>query len=179
MQANNALSGRLIEAVRAGGVAPGDARTSSLSVRPRFSMSDEDRAGETGRRPRILGYVAENSLSLRLRDLSRAADVVSALFTAGANQVTGPTFSHADPAPARGRARKAAIAEAQAEAADYAEALGMRMSRVLRVSERGDFEMEGPSEIIVTGSRLSRTPIEPGEISTRLRVWIDYAMVPK
>ena len=55
----------------------------------------------------------------------------------------------------------------------------MRVVRVLRVSERGNFEWEGRETITVTGSRIRRTPIEPGELTTRISVWIDYALAPR
>lgn len=179
LQANNALASRLIEAARAGGVQPADVRTVGLSVMPRFNPGEDDRAEAEGRRPRITGYVARNEVELRLRDVARAGDVVSELFAAGANQVRGPEFSHSDPKPAQDRARKDAIANAQEEAAAYADALGMRVARVLRVSQRGSFEAEEGDRIVVTGSRISRTPIEPGELSTRVRVWVDYALLPR
>jgi hypothetical protein len=149
-------------------------------VTPRFSPGDDERAELEGRRPRITGYIARNEVELRLRDLARAGQVVSDLFSAGANQVRGPEFSHSDPRPARDRARRNAVTSAQAEATAYADALGMRVSRVLRVSQRGPFEGEDQgSSIVVTGSRIAATPIEPGEISTRVRVWVDYALLPR
>jgi uncharacterized protein YggE len=178
LAANNALANRLLDAVRAQGVAPRDVRTEELSVKPQFDKTDEQRANDEDRSPRIVGYIATNTLSLRLRDLSKAPDIVNALFEAGANNVHGPSFELSDPAPARREARRAAIAAARVQADDYAGALGMRISRVLRVSERGDFDEENGNSITVTGSRIPPTPLEPGEVTTRIQVWIDYAMVP-
>jgi len=101
------------------------------------------------------------------------------MFLAGANTVGGPTFSLSDSKPAERQARTAAVAAALEEAETYASALNMRVGRVLRVSERGDFDEEGGEYIVVTGSRIRRTPIEPGELTTRVNVWIDYALVPR
>ena len=178
LAANNALANRLLDAVRAQGVAPRDVRTEELSVKPQFDKTDEQRANDEDRSPRIVGYVATNTLRLTLRDLGKAPDIVNALFEAGANNVHGPSFGLSDPAPAQREARRAAVAAARSQADEYAAALGMRISRVLRVSEHGDFDEENGNYITVTGSRISPTPLEPGEISTRIQVWIDYAMVP-
>jgi uncharacterized protein YggE len=177
LAANNVLANRLLEAVRAQGVAPKDVQTEELSVRPQFAKTDEERASDEGRSAQIVGYVATNSVALTLRDLSKAPDIVDALFEAGANNVRGPDFSLSDPAPAQRDARRAAVAAARTQADEYAAALGMRVSRVLRVSERGTFQQEGGQSITVTGSRIPRSPVEPGEITTRITVWIDYAMV--
>ena len=177
LASNSALANRLIEAVRAAGVPTADVRTSELSVSPRFA--DDSRRESEDRPPRILGYVASNQVELRLRDLAKAPQIVESLFQNGANQVRGPSFSLSDPKPARAAARRDAVAAATEEATAYADALNMRIVRVLRVSERGDPRGEENNSIIVTGSRVSRTPIEPGETTTSLTLWIDYAMAPK
>jgi uncharacterized protein YggE len=176
LSANSALAGRLIDAVRRAGVEPRDVRTAELSVDPRFE--DRGRDGEE-RAPRITGYTATNRVELRLRELAKAPDVIGALFQAGANSVRGPSFSLADPKPAEREARRAAVAAAKEEADTYAEALGMRVARVLRASERGTFEQARGEEIVVTGSRIARTPVEPGELATQIEISIDYALVPR
>jgi uncharacterized protein YggE len=182
MSANSALATRLIDVVRSQGIDPRDAKTTELSVEPRLEeLSDDaaERAERDGRGPRILGYVANNKLELRLRDLAKAPDIIDALFSAGANTVNGPRFSLADPAPAERLARRAAVAAAREEADTYAEALGMRVSRVLRVTERGEFDWDAGDSITITGSRIRRPNLGAGELTTRITVWIDYAMVPR
>lgn len=179
MAANAVAADRVVGELRKHGVRPEDMRTSELSVDPQFDPKDQERANEEDREPRIVGYVAKNTLRLTLRDLGKAADIIDALFEAGVNSVQGPRFSHSDPKPAQRRARAAAVAEARLEAETYAEALGMRVARVLRLSERGQFDDGDDDVIIVTGSRIRRTPIEPGELTTSIEVWIDYALAPR
>lgn len=179
LSANSALANRLVEAVRANGVLPADVQTSELSVAPQFDERDSDRADREDRKPRITGYIARNRLQLRLRDLAKAPLIVDSLFGAGANEVRGPAFSIKDPRAPHAQARRAAVASALEEASAYAEAMNMRISRVLRVSQRGDFDMQAGNTIVVTGSRMLATPVEPGEIRTSVQVWIDYAMLPK
>ena len=176
---NAAAADRVVEALRMQGVTPEDMRTSELTVDPQIDPADQERADAEDREPRIVGYLAKNQLEVRLRDLRRAPDVIDALFKAGANSIGGPRFALSDPLPAQREARRAAVAQARVEADTYAEALGMRVLRVLRVSERGRFDYQGGEEIVVTGSRIRRTPIEPGELTTSINVWIDYAMVPR
>jgi uncharacterized protein YggE len=179
LRSNAALATRLIDAVRASGVEPSEIRTQELSVKPTLDEGDRSRAESEGRRPNITGYVATNRVRIQLNDLNRAPDIIDAMTGAGANDVRGPSFSLSNPAPAVREARRAAVAAALVEANTYAEALNMRIVRVLRVSERGDPDEEEGEDIVVTGSRIPRTPIEPGEIATTVNVWIDYAMVPR
>lgn len=178
LAANSTLANQLLAAVRANGIEPRDVQTSQLTVAPQFARDRGAADGEEGVR-RITGYLARNRLQLRLRDLARAPDVINALFEAGANEVNGPHFTVSEPEPALRAARRAAVAEARLEADTYADALGMKVARVLRVSERQSFESEEDGYIVVTGSRIPQTPLEPGEVRVQVKVWIDYAMVPR
>ena len=177
LEANSQLADRMIEAVRRHGVEPRDIRTTELTVTPQFEELSRG-AEESGRVPRILGYVATNKVELRLRDLASAPLLIDTLFTAGANNVHGPQFAHSDPTLEERKARHAAVAAARLEADTYAEALGMRVARILRVSERGPFDTSA-RYISVSGSRIRPTPIEPGALTTRIDLWIDYALVPR
>jgi uncharacterized protein YggE len=180
LAANNQLANRLVDAVRAQGVAAADVRTEELTVQPQFARSAENRDSDDQLPSRITGYIATNSLALTLRDLSKGPGLVDALFQAGANKVEGPTFFLSDPAPARRQAREAAVATALDQATAYAEALHMRIGRVLQVSERGDVRMgDALNDLPAVRSTFSRTtPLEPGDVATQVTVWIDYALVP-
>lgn len=174
--ANNAAADRVLARMRMLGVSAQDIRTRELSVRPRLARGrDEEEVA-----PRILGFTANNQVELRLRDLGRAGDIISAAFEAGANNVEGPRFSLSDAAPQRRSAARDGVRLAREEAENYADALGMRISRVLRVTERGRAEERGAGNYItVSGSRLRSTPVEPGEIDTQVRVWVDFALAPR
>ncbi|UIJ44279.1 SIMPL domain-containing protein [Sphingomonas cannabina] len=172
LAANAKVAERLVGAVREAGVADADVRTSDLSVGPRY-RPDKD-GGETDE---IIGYRASNRLSIRIRDIGAAPRVIDALMNAGATGLNGPTFSFSDDAPLKAKARTDAVAAAERQARDYAAALGMRIARVLRVSERSA-RHDGDNDIIVTGYAAGRAkaPVKPGEQSVAVTVWIDYAL---
>jgi uncharacterized protein len=170
MAANAGRAERLITAAASAAIAERDLRTSDLSVSPRYR---EDRNGNDS--DEIIGYRARNRLTIRVRDVARAPAVVDALIDTGATDLSGPNFSFADPAPLIARARADAVRKAEQQARDYAAALGMRVARVLRVSERRASN-DGGNDIIVTGSRVAAAPIRPGEQKVGGTVWIDYAL---
>ena len=176
LRENAALVARMVDVVRRAGIEPRDVRTSGLRVEPRMQADEQGRAAAAGRAPRILGYVVENRLEVRFRDLGRASEIMEALFASGANSVSGPRFSLQDPAPARRTAERDAAAQARLEADNYAAAFGKRVSRILRISERRSWEEDGGEAIVVTGSRIA-TPIEPGELATRSTIFVDFALV--
>lgn len=176
--ANAALAQRLIAAVRSTGVDARDLRTSSFRVTPRFRGNRDEADGEA-RSPIILGYVVTNDVEIRLRELARAESLIAALFAAGANSVRGPRFSLSDERPARRAAERAAIAEARAEAENYAAAIGKRVGRLLRVGDRRTSSASFSDAIVVTGSRGAATPIESGEIETQATVYVDFALLDR
>lgn len=176
---NDEVANRLVEVVRSRRVDARDIRTTVLRVRPQY---ERDRPGENNdQERRIVGYSATNTLELRLRDLTRAPELLDALLSAGANNVSGPSFTLAEARPARLAAQRAAVELARQEAENYAAALGMRITRLLRVSERSrDRGSEGQNYITVMGRRIGAgPPIQPGEIETAVTVWVDFALAPR
>jgi uncharacterized protein YggE len=169
---NNMLAASLIDAVRKSGLRVGGLKTSQLTVDPRFAEPRRDDAPT-----RIMGYVARNQLDVEIAEVAQAGSLISLLFEAGANEIRGPVFGLRDPAPMRRAAERAAIAEARAEAQNYAAALGLKVARVVRVFDR-NFRDTDDGSIVVTGSRVRPTPVEPGEISFETTVNVEFLLTP-
>ncbi|MBD2841578.1 SIMPL domain-containing protein [Erythrobacter rubeus] len=174
LDANNRRLGPVVEMLRAQGIAASDIQTSGLEVQPQYS-DQRDRREE-----RIIGFRASNRLTVTSRDLERAGELISALFNAGVNSIDGPYFAVAEGAkePLTREAEADALREAQAQAESTAAALGMRISRVLLVSDSEVEFQNGSGYIVVTGSRLARTPIEPGQIEIKAEYDVEYAAIP-
>lgn len=185
--ANSRAIAAVIAGLRGAQVEPRDIRTRQISVQPRFAR--ENGGGYGGEAARISGYVAQNSVQVTTRDLARAPEIVATAFEAGANSVQGPSFTVEDRGEAIAAARADALAKARAEAEAYAAGLGMRIARTLRVSERG--RSTAVSDIVVSSARMSAgappppppppppAPIEAGELTQTLELWIDYTLVPR
>jgi uncharacterized protein len=184
--ANAVLAQRVIAAIRGAGIEARDIRTSNFQVLPRFEDDRESaNPADRSRLPRILGYEVTNMVTIRLRDLASAPSVISRLFAAGANSVSRPRFSVSDEHAAQAAefaAERAAIALARAKAENYAAALGRRVGRILRISERriwtqGD---EADQNTAVMGSLFQpTTPIEAGELRANATVFVDFALAPQ
>lgn len=177
---NNRGMQRILAALAAQGVSPEAVSSVNLSLEPQYP---DDRSSE--RDVRIIGYTAENDIEIAFDDFAAAERIISALFDAGANQVRGPNFSLQDEArvdAVKAAAERDAVRRARLEADNYAKALGMRVARILRVSDRalGDnrYETRGQS-IRVTGSRIPPTPLRPEPIEVESEVYIEFALVPE
>ncbi len=171
LDANNRKLAPVIEALRKRGIPASDIQSSSLDVSPIYSDDDE---------LRITGFQASNSLSVTSRDLAKAGELISLLFDAGANTIDGPQFliGEDQKEPLARRAEAEALREARAQAETTASALGMKVSRILLVSDSQVNFRSGSGYITVTANRLSQaTPIEPGEITVSAKYDLEFALV--
>lgn len=120
---------KILAAVKAAGVESKDITTQSFWLNPAY---DYPNGVQT-----IRGYEASQSLSVKVRDLDKVGDVLSAATNAGANQAGGITFSIDEPDTVQAQARAEAIQKAQAKAKVLAASLGMSLGRLTGFSEGG------------------------------------------
>ena len=154
-------------ALRRAGVADRDIQTSSINLHPDW------RHVENGT-PELIGYRANNQVSVRFRDIRNAGRILDALVAAGANQIDGPMFMIERPEEGLDEARQLALRNARARADLYARALGMRVKRILSVSEAGMGYMP-PQPVMMRAmdaAQAASTQIVPGEqtLATSLTV---------
>lgn len=111
-------------------IAARDMQTGTVSLNPLWS-----RPRDNDSPPQIRGYRAATQVTIRLRDLGLLKTVFGAVVEDGANGFGGLRFAVQEPAPLRDAARKAAVADAKARAALYAEAAGVSLGPVVRITE--------------------------------------------
>jgi uncharacterized protein len=174
---NNVQTARLIAAVKGSGIALRSLRTSGLAVTPRFApalLRQND-----GEEPRIVGFVARNMIDVEMSDIATAGRLISLMFEAGANSVSGPRFALSSSVAARRAAERSAIADARAQAANYADALDMKVVRLLRITDATFREDRNGDAIVVMGSRIAATPIEPGQVETKVTLSAEFLLEPR
>lgn len=159
----------LTAALRRAGIAERDIQTSNVSVYPQQVYAE-------GQAPRITGYQANNSVTVKVRRIDNTGRVIDAAVGAGGNTVNGVSFTHADPDAQLDIARRDAIAEARRRAELYASALGLRVNRIVSVSEGGGYAppMPVPVERFAVQDAAASTPVSPGEIETRVSVSVMF-----
>jgi len=159
MRANAAQMEKVMAAIRAAGVPDRDIRTSGVSLNPQYKYVENQN-------PTITGYQASNTVDLKVRDVARLGQVLDALVASGANQVNGPSFEIDQPEPVYDEARRAALEKAQARAQMYAKELGMRVRRIVSISEGGGFTPPVPMPMMAMAARgkaEADTSVAPGE----------------
>ena len=120
----------VVDTLVAQGVDEKDVQTTDLSMYPVYS-----------RKPRALtGYRVDQSVSVVVRDLAQASDVVTAAVAAGGAGVhlDDLRLQVGDPDGSLAPARTAAYEQARAKAEEYAGDVGAELGEVVRVSEVAD-----------------------------------------
>ncbi|HZU63603.1 MAG TPA: SIMPL domain-containing protein [Novosphingobium sp.] len=175
MAANAAAMSRLIAALKAAGIEPRDIQTSRLALTPTYA---ERRPGDT-RAPAITGYQAANTVAVRERHVAEAGRVIDALVAAGANDISGPDFTLADPKAAEDEARADAIAQLLARARLYAQAVGLKVAQVRAISEFVPSQpMPMARSMALMAMPAAATPVEAGEVESQIRVTMEFDLGP-
>lgn len=120
----------VLAAARAAGVAEADVQTVGFSIEPVYVYPRNAPA-------RITGYQSRNTVSIRMRDLSRVSGLIDATVAEGANELQGIEFTFQNEEGSRDAARAEALQTARTRADAYAEAANMRVARVLEIIEPG------------------------------------------
>ncbi|MDC8745168.1 SIMPL domain-containing protein [Xanthomonas campestris] len=128
MRQNAEQMSKVMTAVKAAGIADKDVQTSGINLNPQYSYKENEA-------PKIIGYQASNTVSLKVRDIAKLGKVLDALVAQGANDINGPSFSIDQPEPVYDEARVAALKKAQARAETYAKSLGLKVRRIVSISE--------------------------------------------
>lgn len=185
MAANSRQMESVIAALRRAGIPERDIQTSVISLQPRYNNPNPEAQmrGRPPEPPRIIGYEARNSVQVQLRRLGEMGKVIDALVNVGANEINGPNFTLDEPKAAQDEARIEAIATGRQRAELYARAAGMRVVRILSISEGGGhYPVE---QIVVTGSRMMSPgapplppppPVAPGEVSVGANVSMQFEL---
>lgn len=166
MAANRTRMNATINALKAQGIAERDIQTSSLNLNPQYVY-------EQNKPQRLTGYQASNDVTITVRDLAKLGPVVDAVVAAGANQINGIAFGIANPKAAEDAARRAAVQALKAKADLYAEATGMRLSRLVNLSEGGGYVPQPPRPMYRMAAAMADaapTPVAPGELTVRIDV---------
>ncbi|RYD93978.1 MAG: SIMPL domain-containing protein [Sphingomonadales bacterium] len=130
MAQNSARMAAVLAALRGAGVAERDLQTASISLSPQYRY-------ENNQPPILTGYQASNQVSIRFRDIAKSGAILDTLVKQGANKISGPNLTVDKPESALDEARTDAIAKARARATLYANAAGLKVERILTISENG------------------------------------------
>ncbi len=120
------------------------------------------------------GYLARNTIEVRLDDISRVGEVIDLAITNGANSVHGVRFDLKARESLEREALKRATIDARARAEAAASGAGASIGRVIRIEEpSGGYPQPMPmmrEAVMAAQDGRVATPVVAGEIEIRSRV---------
>lgn len=165
---NNAQATAIASTLMEKGVAAEDIQTTAFNVYPQQQYSPEGMPMETV-------YVVENTVFIKVRDLQSLGTLLDAVVRAGANTINGISFDVEDRAAAEQEARRLAIEDAKAKAAELAALSGVELGQLFSVNVYGSgvspvYEAKGGS------AAVSGAPIAAGQMVIQMEASLSYAI---
>jgi uncharacterized protein YggE len=143
-----------------------------------YSVQPEYRYPERGGEPTIVGYVARNSVRLKVRRIDQVGPAIDAALKAGANRVAGLNFESSKYDELRRQALQAAVRNARADAVAMATAAGGTLGDLIEIQSqmfdqpRPMVEMQMARGAAADAS--APTPIMPGEQTVGVMVTVRW-----
>jgi len=127
LEQTNAAMTRVLEAIKATGIAHDEMQTIGFTVQPHYISGNGER--------RQKGYEANNTVSVKVRDLNKLGSVVDKAMANGANGLDQITLSNTSLQPLYDAAQKDAVNNALVKAKLLAESAGVSIGRILRIND--------------------------------------------
>ena len=133
LDTNNDQTVKVFAFLRSAGVADKDMQSTNLSVSPRYRNY---RPNENGP-PEVIGYIVNNSVRVAVRDLASFGSVIDGVVTAGGNNINGIQFDVSERKALTRKASANAVQDAIEQAENIAAAAGVKLGRILSISQSG------------------------------------------
>lgn len=173
LAANSAEIAKVLANLTAAGIEARDVQTTGLSINPNWQNDSVSSSGMA-----IKGYIAANTVSVRVRALDSLGGLLDAAVKDGANTLNGVEFGLQDPAPVQAEARKRAVADAKARAELLAGAAGVSLVAIKSITEGGPVQMPMPMMRMAADAAAGAVPVAAGEVGTTAQVTIVWTLAP-
>jgi uncharacterized protein len=162
--AMTAVMGKLKQA----GIQAEAIRTLAYDLQPEFDYANG--------RQTLRGYVARNTIEVRLDDMARVGVVLDAAGTGGATSIGGIRFDVRNRDAVERDALRQAVVDARARADAAAAGAGRSIDRVIRIQEDGIPEGPRPMMRMAMADQSATTPIAPSTVEIHARVTLTAAL---
>lgn len=169
-QRNAAAMTAVMQKIAAFGIEPDAIKTTAIDLQMEFDYANGKQT------PR--GYVARNTVEVRVDDLAELGDVLDAVVSSGATMIHGLRFDVKQREQVEAAALQSAVKNAMAKSQAVALGAGRTIDRILKIEE-----MSGGGEPVpmMRQSAMAQradasTPVAAGEIEIRAQVRVTVAI---
>ncbi len=126
---NNTKMNAITKAIKDLGVEEKDIQTTSYNLYPDYDYTEKGRV--------FRGYSLNQSVNVKIRNFDKIGDILDKATSLGANTVGDLQFTIDDQEKVMAEAREKAIAEAKTKAGNLASAAGLKIVKLVNISEGG------------------------------------------
>jgi uncharacterized protein YggE len=163
---NARLMNETITALRAAGIAENEIQTSGYTL----GTEPQDVPVTAGEKQKAPVFLASNTVTVNMNNTADVGRVLDAAVSAGSNSIQEVAFDLQNPGPQKDLALTLAIEDARRKAEVAAKAAGVKLGRVLEISEGYGY--------VAAASRSAAfdvaTPIMPGKMEITASVTVTY-----
>jgi uncharacterized protein YggE len=176
---NARIQAAVLDTLRRVGIASAQLRTQGVSISPEYEYPRE------GGRPTVVGYQAQNTIQVEVRQIALIGTVIDAGLSRGATNVGGLRFFASSTESATREAMRKAVQRARADADAIAEAAGGRIGGVIEIianpSSSGQMipEMLQGVQMRMADRADVPTPIESGLLRVIVSVEARFLFSPR
>lgn len=168
----NTAINKVTEGVKALGIKDEDIQTENYNVNPNVDFTE-------GQNQRITGYSANSNVVIKVKDISKANQVVDIATANGANLVGGIIFDVSDKTAAVNEAREEAVKEAKQNAQQAARVAGFSLGKLINYNEwipqdNMTYGLGGSADISKSSAPQAPTQVEPGSAEVIINVTLSY-----
>lgn len=162
----------LMTALRAGGVADEDIRTSSFTVYPEPRYNNQGRITE-------MRYRVNNTVQVTVRDTAQLGALLGSSVEAGANEVSNVVYTFSDRSALERQAREQAMRSAREKAEQLARFGEATLGEVRRITEGiqsggitplGDFRLDD----LQAADASAEVPVSSGQLAVTVSVQVTF-----
>lgn len=180
----------VVKEIKRLGIPDKDIQTSRVSVEPQYASEYPPVTSSYyypyTSKQNITGYKATNTVTVTVRDLSKAGPAIDAAYNAGSNTIQGVTFllSEERQSTAYTEALEKAVADGSGKAKTMTAAAGVSNYKLKTLSESGGY-YPIYSDNYLAGAEMDRaaavasTPISTGQAKVQATVSMNYVFIPQ
>jgi uncharacterized protein YggE len=152
--------------LRAAGIADEAIKTTAYDLQPDWDYSNNRRV--------LRGYVARNTIDVRIDNVDRVGELLDTAVNAGATSVQNIRFDLKDREKVEREALRLAVADARARATAAAAGASLSVDRIIRIDEQGVSSPPIPlrRETFQADAAAAAPPIAAGSMEVRAHVTV-------
>jgi len=162
----------VLDALRSAKIPDDGVRTTGYDLQQEFDFTNGKRV------PR--GYVARNSIEVRVDDVGRVGELLEAVVKQGATSVSGPRFDVKDQGKLEREALRRAVTNARLKAEAAAAGAGRAIDRLLKIDESGGAPQPMPLSfartVVAAEAGNAAPPVAVGQIEVRSQVTVTFTL---